>query len=89
MATTWREIKYWIADHLFEYELDEAYEMGLKYGAEFATRTITFKVDVKEARQQLTKTQLLGYKRAQQIIEDCKSEIRLTTGAPVYEVDRG
>lgn len=27
------EIKYWIADKLFERELDEAFEMGLREGA--------------------------------------------------------
>ena len=29
----WTEFKYWIADKLFERELDEAFEMGLREGA--------------------------------------------------------
>jgi hypothetical protein len=28
----WAELKYWIADHLFEDELDEAFELGIKEG---------------------------------------------------------
>lgn len=28
----WTELKYWIADHLFEDELDEAFELGIKEG---------------------------------------------------------
>lgn len=28
----WAEIKYWIADKLFEDELDEAFELGIKEG---------------------------------------------------------
>lgn len=29
---SWAEIKYWIADKLFQNELDEAFEMGIREG---------------------------------------------------------
>lgn len=76
-----REIKYQIADKLFCKEMDEAYSMGIRVGAEYAARTISFRVDVKESRQDLTKTQKIGYDKAYQIIQDCKPDIEKTTGA--------
>ena len=33
MRYYWIEFKYWLADKLFEQELDEAFEMGLREGA--------------------------------------------------------
>lgn len=33
MIYYWTEFKYWLADKLFEQELDEAFEMGIREGA--------------------------------------------------------
>lgn len=44
MATTWREFKYRIADRFFEYELDEAYTMGLREGARQALSATKLKL---------------------------------------------
>lgn len=75
------DIKYEIADKLFARELDEAYEHGIRAGAEYATRTISFRVNVKEAAQGLTKTQKIGYDKANAIVQSCKTDIANTTGA--------
>lgn len=75
------ELKYRIADFLFAKELDEAYEMGIRIGAEYAARTISFKVGVTEVKKNLTKTQAQGYAIADGIIQDCKQDIANTTGA--------
>ena len=37
-----REVKYQIADKLFCKEMDEAYSMGIRVGAEFAARKMSF-----------------------------------------------
>lgn len=81
MIRNWSDFKYEVADFLFGKELDEAYEMGIRVGAEFATRTISFRVDYKEAKQDLTKTQKIGYDKAYELIQSCKTEISKTTGA--------
>lgn len=85
MKTTsnWRELKYMIADKLFAYELDEAYAHGVKAGAEFAARTISFQLGLKESTQELTKTQKIGYDKANEVVQSCKEDIRNTTGALV------
>jgi len=77
----WSDIKFEIAEKLFGAELDEAYEMGIRIGAEYATRTISFRVGIKEASQGLTKTQKIGYDKANAIIQECKPDISKTTGA--------
>lgn len=79
----WRELKYRIADIVFATEMDEAYELGIRAGAEYATRNISFQVGLKEAKQDLTKTQKIGYDKAYDIIQSCKEDIRKTTGAMV------
>lgn len=77
------DIKYEIADKLFARELDEAYEHGIRAGAEYATRTISFKVGLKGESKELTKTQKLGYDKANAVVQACKDDIRKTTGALV------
>ena len=77
------ELKYRIADLLFAKELDEAYEMGIRAGAEYATRTIAFRVNLKANADTMTKTQKQGYQVAVEIVEGCKPDIANTTGATV------
>lgn len=81
--SNWRELKYQIADKLFAYELDEAYALGVRAGAEFAARTISFELGIKEVRQELTKTQKIGYDKAMAIVQERKEHIRKSTGAAV------
>lgn len=82
----WKELKYQIADKLFNKELDEAYSMGLRGGAEYATRKISMQLYIEQPKQDLTKTQSLGYDKANEIVQGCKQDIREKTGASVWEV---
>lgn len=75
------ELKYQIADKLFAKELDEAYGMGMRIGAEFATRIISFRVNLNSEKIKLTKTEKQGYLKALDIIQDCKPHIEDKTGA--------
>ena len=51
-------IKYWIADHLLNSELDDAYHAGLREGADYANHKISMSL---QEDIELTKTQKLGY----------------------------
>ena len=75
-----KELKYSIADLLFGKELDEAYEMGIRVGAEFATRKLSFEVNLKR-NLKLTKVEERGYQYAIDAVERVKPEIEKTTGA--------
>lgn len=77
----WQNIKYDLADFFFGSAMDEAYEQGIRIGAEYATRKISFAVGVKEAKAGLTKTQKIGYDKANAIVQSCKTDIANTTGA--------
>lgn len=77
-----KELKYQIADKLFANEMDEAYDMGIRMGAEFATRKLSFEVNLKR-NLKLTKTEERGYDYAIEAIKRVKPEIARTTGAMV------
>lgn len=71
----WRSFKYQIADKLFAYELDEAYDMGIRMGAEYATHVISFRTKLNSEKIKLTKVEKQGYEKAIQVIQDCKPQI--------------
>lgn len=77
----WDHFWYDVADALFGRQMDKAYDQGIRIGAEYAARTISFRVSAKEAAQELTKAQKIGYDKANEIIQDCKDDISKTTGA--------
>ena len=81
LREAWREVKYQIADKLFTYELDDAYQMGIREGATFSTRKISFNLELKRNRQDMTKTQQIGYDKAVEILKDARKEIKEQTGA--------
>ena len=76
-----REVKYQIADKVFKYEMDEAFQMGIREGATFSTRKISFAVELKADRLNMTKTQKLGYQKAIDIVRDTRAVIKDQTGA--------
>jgi hypothetical protein len=76
----WAELKYQIADKLFCKELDEAYSMGIRAGAEFAARKMSFEVNLKR-QLKLTKVEERGYQKAIEAIDRVKPEIARSTGA--------
>jgi len=82
MIRNWADLKYEVADKLFGKELDEAYKDGIRIGAEFATRKLSFEVSLKR-HLTLTKVESRGYDHAFVAINRAKEEIRNTTGASV------
>lgn len=81
LKTALSELKYQIADKLFAKELDEAYGMGMRVGAEYAARIISFRVNLNSEKIKLTKTEKQGYLKALDVIQDCKPQIEEKTGA--------
>ncbi len=80
MLSNWREFKYQIADKLFRRELDDAYALGLRGGVQFATRKISFEVNLKSESVLMTKTQKLGYDRAAEIVKDTRKLVEQQVG---------
>lgn len=63
-----REIKYWIADHLFEYELDEAFRLGVTEGQR--VQAARMRVELQLRQPEMTKTQLTGYEMAREVVNN-------------------
>lgn len=61
-----KEIKYWIADKLFEAELDDAYAMGIRMGQSHAISQVRFQLNLEN--KDMTKTQAVGYARAIEVV---------------------
>lgn len=64
-----REIKYWIADKLFEYELDEAFRMGVSEGMRIQGARVRVQLQLRQDLD-LTKAQLAGYEKAREVVAD-------------------
>lgn len=77
----WDNFLYDLADRLFGKQMDKAYNQGIRIGAEYAARKMSFAVSNADVEKELTKTQLIGYKRAQQELRSVKKEIHAQTGA--------
>ena len=82
MIRNWSDFKYEVADLLFGKQMDSAYKDGIRIGAEFATRKLSFEVGLKR-RLSLTKTEERGYNHAIVAVERIKPEIASQTGASV------
>ena len=80
LIRNWSDFKYEVADKLFGKELDEAYKMGMRIGAEYATRKLSFEVSLKRCLT-LTKTEERGYDYAIAAVARIKPEIASQTGA--------
>ena len=63
-----KELKYRIADWLFEAELDEAFELGIKEGRRRQTHEINMALDL--ASLDVAKTNQKGYMIAMEVIEN-------------------
>lgn len=67
----WAELKYRIADWLFEAELDEAFNHGVKEGERRLSSILRVEMDYKKTRAAelgMTKTQTLGYDRCVEVV---------------------
>lgn len=63
-------MKYQIAEWLFSKELDEAYEMGIREGANVVHRDLLFKLKTARTKKDLTKARLEGYSKAVEVVEN-------------------
>ena len=75
----WKDIRYEIADKLFNGAMDEAFRQGQHSGIEFASRQIGFAVRRLELTN-MTKTQRIGYDASVTAIAEAKKEIMIKTG---------
>lgn len=69
-----KDIKEQLSELLFQDELEEAFKLGQKSGAEFAMRKISFEVKLKK-HLNLTKVENRGYERSIEVIERVKDDI--------------
>ena len=77
----WKFFLYDVADRLFPKQMDEAYEQGIRVGAEYAARLMSFMVVEAGENAELTKQQEKGYEIARKAIRDAKKKIHARTGA--------
>lgn len=63
-----KELKYRIADWLFQNELDEAFEMGIREGQRRQKNTIITRLEL--TLETVAKTNQKGYKIAMEVVED-------------------
>jgi hypothetical protein len=77
----WKLFLYDVADRLFPKQMDEAYEQGIRVGAEYAARTMSFTITEAGEKQKLTKAQTVGFEVACKAVRDAKKKIHARTGA--------
>lgn len=77
----WKLFLYDLADRIFGYQMDEAYEQGIRIGSEYAAHLISMSVEDAGEKEKLTKAQLVGYEVARKAIRDAKKRIHAQTGA--------
>ena len=62
----WSELKYWIADKLFEDELDEAFELGIREGGR--RKIIQAQAHLSKIREDHSKTAQSGIDAAHTVL---------------------
>lgn len=78
------DIKDWlydVADFFFPKQMDKAYEQGIRVGAEYAARLMSFQVSEAGEKEKLTKAQQVGFEVARKSIRESKKVISSRTGA--------
>ena len=80
MIRNWSDFKYEVTEFFLGKQLDEAYKQGIRIGAEYATRKLSFEVNLKRGLD-LTKTEQRGYDYAIAAVTRVKPEITNQTGA--------
>jgi hypothetical protein len=80
LIRNWSDFKFEVVELFFGKQLDVAYKQGIRIGAEYATRKISFEVHL-QRHLKLTKTEQRGYDHAIAAVERVKPEITNQTGA--------
>jgi len=63
-------MKYQLAEWLFSKELDEAYEMGIREGANAIHKDVLFRLKTSKTQKELTKARKEGYTKAVEVVEN-------------------
>lgn len=84
MNTLRGDIKDWLydlADKIFPKQMDKAYEQGIRVGAEYAARLMSFAIHEAGEKANLTKAQKVGFDVSQKAVREAKKKITSRTGA--------
>lgn len=76
----WEWFRHGITEVLFGKDLDEAYDMGMRIGAEYAAFKMGFAVR-NQQKLTMTKTEQRGYDYAMKAVQEVKPDIAKKTGA--------
>ena len=78
------DIKDWLydlADKIFPKQMDKAYEQGIRVGAEYAARLMSFAIHEAGEKANLTKAQQVGFEVTKKAVREAKKTITSRTGA--------
>lgn len=76
----WKLFSYGLANFFFGNHLDEAYEEGLREGATYAARELSFSIRNLDTSK-MTKTQRIGHEASLAAVIEAKKDVMRKTGA--------
>ena len=77
----WQKIYEWLADTFFSRELDATHNRAFRAGVAHALAKVKFDLDTKVISLELSKTEMKGWQRACDQIDNTRSKLTYTTGA--------
>lgn len=78
---TWQKIYEWLADAFFSRELDATHNRAFRAGVAHALAKVKFDLDTKVISLELSKTEMKGWQRACDQIDNTRTKLTYTTGA--------
>lgn len=81
IRNTWQKIYEWLADTFFSRELDATHNRAFRAGVAHALAKVKFDLDTKVISLELSKTEMKGWQRACDQIDNTRSKLTYTTGA--------
>ena len=77
----WQRIYEWLADTFFSRELDATHNRAFRAGVAHALAKVKFDLDTKVISLEMSKTEMKGWQRACDQIDNTRSKLTYTTGA--------
>lgn len=71
----------WLADTFFSRELDKTHDRAFRAGVAHALAKVKFDLDTKLTTLEMSKTELKGFQRCMDQVENTRSKLTYTTGA--------
>lgn len=71
----------WLADTFFSRELDKTHDRAFRAGVAHALAKVKFDLDTKLTTLEMSKTELKGFQRCMDQVENTRSKLIYTTGA--------